>query len=375
MKEQVAISLAGLMLFTAGCENAKDKAPFSAFAGMQGSKSQKPTTQDVGEQNVHHQWQGKSGPSLYDGGLFVRADFLYWRANEEGLEYGLSETINAADPKISTRVVSPKVRWNPAFRVGMGYTFGSQDFWDISALWTRFSTDQNGSKNGTVLPWWGSTLLGNVTTHARAKWKLIYNTYDLDLGRNYFIARTVSVHPFVGLRGATIHQDYHANYATLQPLESATSFHAKNQFWGVGAHIGSGLQWYMNSSLSLVGNIGGSLLYGDFRIKERYNAFIPINSNVVTQVVPLSVREHITTGSFNVEALLGFQWERFFFKNKYRLAITAGYEWSEWFSQNRIKKFTQIPASNGGASTTDAMTDQKGDLTLQGANLQVRCDF
>ena len=375
MREQVAISLAGLMLFTAGCENAKGKMPFGAWtAGMQESKPQKPTTQDVGEQNVHHQWQGKSGPSLYDGGLFVRGDFLYWRADEEGLEYGLSETINASDPKISTRVISPKVRWNPAFRVGIGYTFESQDFWDLAALWTHFDTKQNDSKSGTVLPWWGSTLLGNVTTHAHAEWKLNYNTYDLDLGRNYFIARTVSMHPFVGLRGATIHQDYHASYRALQPLAASTSFKAKTHFWGVGAHIGSGLQWRMNSCLSLVGNLGGSLLYGDFRIREKYNAFIPIN-NVITQTIPLTLNQHITTGSFNVEALIGFQWERFFFKNRYRLAITAGYEWSEWFSQNRIKKFTQIPASNGGASTTDAMTDQNGDLTLQGANLQVRWDF
>ncbi len=366
------------MLFTAGCENANGKMPFSALAasmaaGMQGS--QKATPQDVGEKNIHHQWQGKSSPSLYDGGFFMRADFLYWRADEEGLEYGLSETINALTPKISTHVVSPEVKWNPAFRVGIGYTFESQDFWDLSALWTHFNTEQTGSKSGTVLPWWGSTLLGNVTTHARAKWELNYNTYDLDLGRNYFIARTVSVHPFIGLRGATIDQDYHASYKAIEPLEAATSFKAKTQFWGVGAHIGSGLQWRMNSCLSLIGNLGGSLLYGDFQIREKYNAFIPISGNIVTQTIPLTLNQHLTTGAFNLEALIGFQWERFFFKNRYRLAITAGYEWSEWFSQNRIKKFTQIPASNGGASTTDAMADQNGDLTLQGASLQLRWDF
>ncbi len=382
MKQQVAISLAGLMLLTAGCENAKGK-----LGAVSNGKPPKATPQDVGERNMHDQWQGKSNPSLYEGGFFARADFLYWRADESGLEYALTSTPNQSAYTVKGKMVGPSAKWDPGFRVGVGYTFSSQDYWDLSALWTHFQTRQAVSKafdvsftqgfNGTALiPYWGATILGAYADQASAKWNLYYNIYDLDLGRNYFVSKTVSVHPFVGIRGATIDQKYHAKYHVLlsdAPISEAdTSFQATTDFWGVGAHIGSQLQWRMTRSFSFVGNVGGSLLYGNFKIKEKILALVAFG-NPITRTLPITLDEHITTGAFNIEALVGFQWEKFFYNNKYRLAITAGYEWSEWFSQNRLIKFDVASSTTGDGA--DIFTRENGDLALQGANLQVRWDF
>lgn len=387
MKQPVAISMAGLLLLTTGCEQASGKAPFSTLSGeMNTPKPKKVVVQDVGEKNIHDQWQGKSNPSLYDGGFFARVDFLYWRADEDGLQYGVVQNINSTASSISSHALLPEIEWGPGFRLGIGYTFSCKDYWDLMALWTHFGTEQSGSKSVNsdpligpfIQPWWGVTLLGGFSDHASLHWDLTYNTYDLDLGRNYFVAKTFSVHPFVGVRGATINQEYHAKYHAifLNPAHAPmdTALKIDTDFWGVGAHIGTRLQWRCTPSFSFLGNIGGSLLYGDFDIKEKYDGLVNFqqSSNATT---PVTLTEHLTTGAFNLEALLGLQWEKFFCQNKYRLAITAGYEWSLWFSQNRALKADVVSSLSPVVMGGTVFVRENGNLTLQGANLQVRLDF
>lgn len=379
MKQQVAISLAGLMLLTAGYENGD-----GMLAAFQKKKPEKATPQDVRERNIHDQWEGKNNPGLYEGGFFVRADFLYWRADEGGLEYGAVSQIT--DNGASSKLKSPHIKWDPGFRVGVGYTFSSHDYWDLSGIWTHFQTKQTASEtidisNSTnnrpvFIPGWSTTALGDSVSDPSVVWDLKYNIYDLDLGRNYFVSRKLSVHPFIGVRGATIDQHYHAKYDALvnTPLFSSirTSFKATTDFWGIGAHIGSAFQWYFTSAFSVVGNIGGSLLYGNFKIKERYQG-LRVENQMVVGTIPVATSQDISTGSFNIETLLGFRWEQFFYNNRYRLSITAGYEWSEWFSQNRLIKVDVFnTTSNTGSSIS---VQNNGNLTLQGANLQVRWDF
>lgn len=390
MKQQLAISMAGLMLLTAGRENADGKTPFSAIVtGMQTTKPEK--AQNVGEKNIHDQWQGKSNPSLYAGGFFVRGDFLYWRADEDGLQYGFESKIDIAAPKkISRHGLFPKVKWDPGFRVGIGYTFSSQDYWDLMALWTHFQTHQSDSKSvdldlsgaarslNAIIPWWGATTLGTFGDKASVRWGLTYNTYDLDLGRNYFVAKTFSVHPFVGVRGATIKQKYHTKYEALifnpNPAFAPTAFKANTDFWGVGAHLGTALQWHCTSGFSFFGNVGGSLLYANYKLNEKYDALMSFTNASPTTTIPSTIKDHFTKGALNLEAMIGFQWEKFFHQNKYRFSITAGYEWSEWFSQNQITKVDIIPPDPSGLGF-NSFVRAEGDLTLQGANFQLRLDF
>lgn len=388
MKEQVAITLAGVMLLTAGCENANKKAPFHTVAyGMRSATLEKEPAKDISEKNMHNQWQGRSNPSLYDGGFFIRGDFLYWRADESGLEYAYHANRDGTASKITGRILNPDVSWDPGVRVGVGYTFSSQDYWDVMALWTHFQTHQSDSKSASVdtasagavgeslVPWWGATILGAAASSASAHWRLTYNTYDLDLGRNYFIARTVSVHPFVGVRGATIHQNYHAKYRALALPDTftPTAFKASSSFWGVGAHLGTSLQWRCTPSFAFLGNVGGSLLYSHFSIHERYKALITTGGAPSSTTLPATIKDRFTKGTLNLEAMLGFQWERFFYNNRYRLSIVMGYEWSEWFSQNQLIKMDVN--TDGNNVIADTFERASGDLTLQGATLQVGWDF
>ncbi len=285
---------------------------------------------------------------------------------------------------------SPKVQWDPGFRVGLGFTFSHKDFWDLTAVWTHFQTEQSDHKSfqnfnlqtlegQALIPYWGGALLGSFADRASAKWNLAYNVYDLSLGRSYFIAKTVSIHPLIGLRGATIHQNYHAKYNALltasPTLSLPTSFHAENRFWGVGVHAAADLEWHCSSSFSILGQIGGSLLYADFHVKEKGRTFIGSSGPGVATTTPTSFNEHLTTGAPNLEAMLGVQWEMFFHQDRWRLAISLGYDWSQWYSQNRM---TRLDAMNNQATrvvTVDHFDHENGTLTLQGANLQICWDF
>ncbi len=379
MKEQIAVSLAGLMLLTSGVEwaNGKKILGSSSSKGAGRIEASHPKTakpSEVSEKNGDR-------ANLKKGGFVARADYLYWRADEEGVEYGSVTKIAPIPSDNSSHLKSPKVQWNSGFRLGMGYTFVDQDYWNLAALWTHFFTHQSDSKafsgNGEAgsffVPAWGTALLGTAADRAWVKWNLNYNVYDLNLARNYFVLNTLCVQPFVGLRGATIQQRYHASYNAIpNPGTSAripTSFKAHTDFWGVGAHLGTALKWQMNRSFSFLGNVGTSLLYGDFKIREKYQSIL--RTNGVTTLFPF--QEHLTTGAFNVDAMLGLQWEKFFNQNKYRLSFTAGYEWSEWFSQNRMLKLNQLVTSTNTIGNEVSLS--KGDLTLQGASFQIRWEF
>jgi hypothetical protein len=362
MKDQIVLSVAGLILLTVGCDKLGTKPA---------AKTKQEPLQEIGEKNIRGQWQAKSNPSLYQGGFFARADFLYWRADEEGLEYAARSSTQPGASKYSETSLSPEIEWSPGCRLGVGYVFANQDYWDLTLLWTHFQTTQKDSVSATAVPAWLRGGSGFMAQGGRARWHLSYNVYDASLGRDYFVSKTISVHPSVGLRGATIDQKYRAKYravslgGTTTPFP--TSMQAQNDFWGIGTRIGTQLQWRCSTSFALLGSVGGSLLYGDFKVKEHFKTVGSLGS---ASNVPIFMHEHLTTGAFNIEAFLGAQWERFFYQNTMKLAISLGYEWSQWLSQNRL--FSYETEAGAQVAPVDC---RRGNLTLQGATLQARWDF
>ncbi len=246
----------------------------------------------------------------------IGADFIYWRADEDGLEYVTKKH----------HIHKPGIAWDPGFKFGLGYTF--HDFWGLFFKWTYLHTRQNGHQHGSLLPWW------NDSKHVRkasAHWRLHYQTYDLNVARDYCVHPKLVVRPYTGLRGALIDQDYKVKY-------DAKHFKADNDFGGVGVRLGSELRWYMTRRFALKGDLSGSLLYGHFDVHERK----PHLKQNLSRVAP------------NLEAFLGFQWER------RPVTISLGYEFSEWFSQNQMTRhFDKV----------------HGDLGLQGATLELLFEF
>lgn len=386
MKQQLMASAAGLMLLSSGYDwSGKTLLGGARLAQPKlANKKTAPEEPIASEKNIHDQWQGKSHPNFEHGGFFARGDFLYWRADEEALEYGYLIEADLTEGGGSTsRQMSPKIKWDPGFRVAVGYRFAKKDYWELTATWTHFRTEQSEKKSTStknfeespirlVIPTWGASLLGSVANRSSVKWNLNYSIYDLDLGRNYFVSKAVAVEPFVGLRGAVIDQHYQAHYTTISSsfIEIPVSFRGRNDFWGIGAHVGTSLQWYCTKSFSLIGRAAGSLLYGDFQIKQVSTTITdPNGMTILTRT-----KDNETTASTNLEAMLGIQWEMFFSENKRRLSLALGYEWNQWFSQNRLIE-GNVTITTSSIIPAPIFDQQKGDLSLQGATFQARFDF
>ena len=148
-----------------------------------------------------------------EGGFdfFLTGDLLYWQANENGLSFAID---NRADSSLINegRFVDPEFKWNWGFRVGLGYNF-CHDGWDLYANWTHLisTADRSisNSENGelyTIINNTHEAAFNQKTTanSAKAHWELALNVIDLELGREFFTSRWLTLRPHFGLRGALL---------------------------------------------------------------------------------------------------------------------------------------------------------------------------
>jgi len=347
------------------------------------------TPEEIAEKNGHGYWQGKSSSASVEKGFIASSAFLYWQAKEDGLEYAQDvkfEGVTGGAPTLivaDTRSEIPEFSWAPGVQVGLGYIFPEQQQWDLSFNWTYFYSKSSSSgvlPEGDMTthqfkPLWIPFLMGNFASEASAHWTLHYNTFDLALGRNYFVGSWLAFKPSLGLRGALIGQQYNVRY--LGNHDDLTffnsSFKNKNNFGGVGVRVATDLEWLMTSHWSILGNISGSLVYGRFFVRQRADGKIRPAVGVEIDEI-FNMRSNITRLIPNFEAKLGLQWNTFFHQEKRRVTLGLFYNLSYWFHQNQLANpFIFFNAATGGTFINELKT--MGDLQLQGGSFEARFDF
>ena len=83
--------------------------------------------------------------------VFISADFIYWKAYQEGLEYANS-AVNALAASGLTpgatlnqgTFATPQTKFEPGFKVGLGLEF-EHDGWDLFAQYTWLAPQHKGS--------------------------------------------------------------------------------------------------------------------------------------------------------------------------------------------------------------------------------------
>ncbi len=353
---------------------------------------------EISERNVMNDWQGKNARASVYKGPFFSLDFLYWQAQEDALEYVQHDKPSLTNYRIALEDLH--FDWNPGFKLGLGYIFPQRDQWDVSLSWTYLHSKAHASiatndptlKTDVLRPIWLSVVLGSVADRASAHWALNYNLLDLDLGRDYFIGRWLSLRPHIGLRGASIHQDYNVHYhggfqysdsGGTHTLFKNTSLNADNDFDGIGFRLGADTDWHISSQWSILANISGSLVYGKFKVREAYDGGKLQATGVTVFILdtPLTERQTFWRLRPCMESELGLQWHKFFHAEKYRVAASATYNFVYWPNQNELinivtaKDNTTIDANNTNSNSDLATFHQQGNLQLQGVKVGVRFDF
>ncbi len=368
---------------------------------------------DITMIDAHNSLGGKSPSYSNKDSFFLMGDFLYWKAQEDGLEYAANMIpLDTTGRSYKERPIGPHFTYNMGFRVGAGYRLAGNESWDIDLIYTWFYTKAKNSVSnpttGLMYPTWGGPAFADpesfasavpnslVTTivYASSEWGLHYNVGDFELGRHYFVSKAVSLRPSIGVRGTSIDQDYSVHYLqsfifVLNDLvttqQEPASMFAGSKFHGIGPRLKLDLEWHLNCHWSVLGQLSGSLLYGPFKTHQTYNTHIlTISGSPISPVADVanfpnlifSEKNNFNRFATNLEATLGLKWTVKHF------SLGVFYELSEWFRQNR---FTRSTAWINGEFTLHQIAEpgifsqpyvkEHGNLGLSGLTVKGRLEF
>ncbi len=116
---------------------------------------------------------------------------------------------NLVFPSSRGKTPSPGFNFQPGFKVGAGFKF-AHDGWDLYANYTWLNpaevkasiSDSKGDMVGPADPYFGTTTLSN----AKNTFKQSFNVLDLELGRQFFLSRFLTLRPYFGLKTTWITQ-------------------------------------------------------------------------------------------------------------------------------------------------------------------------
>jgi hypothetical protein len=301
-------------------------------------------------------------PSLQGYGGFFSIEGLYMKFFEGGTDYAFQDTTSFASTNFVGTLKYLDFDWRFAFRVTAGYQFDSPD-WDLWAEYMRFQTKQ---KRTSKLPDGGSLynneVLSALSTQVLSsiKMNINFNIVDLNLGRPYFLRKTFSVHPFVGARGAWIHQNQTVIVDSV--AVSLLKIKQHNDYNGVGLRSGSQFRWHFDPHWSFFGSLAGSLMWGEFD-----NSRVEYATAASDQIKDFNLNLDTRRILPNMSADAGLTWEQSFRCDKHRVRLTLGYEFDYWWRQNQT-----IHLDANSATTYYRFAE---DLGLHGIKLNAALDF
>jgi hypothetical protein len=316
-------------------------------------------------------------PVSHEVGLILEGDALFWKAEQEGLEYA----VEGSDPfgtgmMNHGKLLTHDFDWNGGFRVGLGYHL-PYDRWDLKGLWTRYTNSSTTHKH-TSDPRLSPTFflfptLAWFATHAKTHYSIDYNTVDLTLQRDYFVSRSLTLRPIFGIRGAWINQhmrdEFHGGPGSLGNFGSETgvqSVKITNNFRAGGIFAGINMNFCFNRHWSIYGDLAGSILYGQFQVRVK-------NSISGLSLLGFGSRSNVNESANNVKTNLqtgmGLQWQSTICHDRFRLLFAVGYEILFWFNQNNSQRFVFPGVFNNG------YYEANGSLTLQGGTFKAGFEF
>lgn len=321
-------------------------------------------------------WYNPPAGAQVVGGYHIYAigEFLWWKAEEDGLPF----TYKTNNPLGNSQENSIQLKemdfdWDVGYRVGGGFNF-RHDKWEVGFLWTHLNTESRTQSNAVdgdaLFPYWvfPDGIAGmDFFAEAKAHWKLFLNMGDLELSKEYFVGKRLSMRPFIGARTAWIDQEFNVEYKNVlfvlgQSLDD--SVRMKSDYWGLGPRIGLGTQWWITKRFNIYGEAAIDLLYGEFNIKQKEQATIePIDQ----QLEPLHFKSLFHIARPITDLAIGFGWDSLFFDDRLHVGVKVGWEQHIFFDQNQFIRFV--------TSSITSLLSNRGDLALEGLVASLRLDF
>ena len=342
-----------------------------------------------------------------EGEFSITVAGFYWQATEDGLDYAIENGVAAPTTLATTGSLAtlsdaeyknPDFKWKPGFKLGVGYN-GTHDGWDLGLMWTHFNgrakshDSEDVDESEVLLPLWSAVSVstggdtgGNIlfATDIETSWRLDLNLVDLELGREFYTSRYLTVRPHIGFRYASLEQHYEVDYrggtfgtVATGGLGVLDEVEMKNKFTGGGVRGGLDTVWNFGcgcgcGNWGLFGNLALSLIYGRFEVEQEETTTGTAAPFAATSI--LDSTDHFRATRAMLDLALGIQWANLYNEDRYGLTFALAWEFHEFFNQNQLWRVNRI----GDTATLhgeNVFAQRRGDLSTQGVTFTVKLTF
>ena len=378
MKLKKLWPLFGAMCVSLFATASADNYQYSGSSQASGSTQQ--TDQGTYQRGTYREITPVAGPRVAHGAdVFITADFIWWKAVQEGTQYAASggAVLDTSPP--FTAAASGHLKdvgnaWAPGFKVGLGLNLG-HDGWDLYAQYTWLRPDNHSSTSNQIVAAQTFAFGGDgpilFAERATANWDLHFNVIDLEMGRNFYLSQFFTMRPFIGFKGTWQDQDTRYQYSgsyfsfrdrindTTIPVTGPYQIHEHFDVWGIGVRGGFNVAWYMSKNWSFYGDFAWTAMWANYNDHSRKD-FMHNDANLTDTTTIHVDGDNQYSVKYVGELELGLRWEMWFSDDNYHFAIQAGWEeqvWVNWTTYFEI--FDEV----------------WHDLNFHGLNLKFRFDF
>lgn len=311
--------------------------------------------------------------------FYMTADALFWRAENHGFSYAFNRTDTFS---FSGEIIRPDPKWRPGFRVALGLNT-DYDHWDLLLNWTWYLNHSSetharvGLTAGTSLGFYPLFPIDDGGTASyktvQASWDLTYDTLDFEMGRVFDATKTLSMRPAWGVRGVLLNQEFKDHFSGLLNVSDLNAMElrsrGKNNYWGLGPRVGSKAEWRLAYGVSILGNLSGSLLYGQSQVETRVDTLQTIGAAFGKyQDYTESFYQLVPT----LQMMLGVQWGFRFHAEKRYFGFNVSWETNYWWNQFNVP--VASTTYSGGTNYPYPSTGNQ-PVTMEGATLNLQLDF
>jgi hypothetical protein len=307
-------------------------------------------------------------PAVDGHGFFVTLNALYWQPKTGGTEYAYTDQDTQGAYPRKGRVKTMDFDWDYGFRVGVGYNL-DHDGWDTHLQYTWLDSSGSSStragSNSSVIPLKSSWEIADnsslVAESAKSMYDFDYQSLTLELGRDFYLSKKLSVHPHVGLKSTWLDLTQSVRY-TGRELEGNT-LHVDDyaDFWGLGPRFGFDSKWYVGNGFSLFGKLSGALIYGyhDVDHKEK------MSNNPDVRKIHLHANKHGFAPNANMQ--LGVRYDTYVNDNKQHVSLGLAFEAEYYFKINQMLQIRD--------QSNDTFNRPGYEASMHGLTLDFKFDF
>lgn len=289
-------------------------------------------------------------PRVQEGwDLAIDADFTWWKSKVSGLSYA----------EIDHKVRSPSSSFQPGFKVGVGMDL-DYDGWDAYAQYTWFnapwqkscheSEDDVSYSSFVHVNTSDGALSSLILADACSERKEQFNIADLELGRNFFISKRLTLRPSFGFKLARMLEK--TNFTQNEEgLSGYANLYLRQTLSGIGTRGALNTVWHISRTFGFYGDIAVTALWSSIHNQCTSNFR---TDSITTTNSPKTVTQTILPV---IETSVGVTYMNWFYNEAYQLYAKAGWEEQIWIDYNQ--------------NTPAGLLNNTGNLTIHGLTVKL----